>query len=148
MEVKVRRVGGARLSPKPIDAARVLVPEMRLLCLFLVFCLLCLVPSFALAKPIQVAVGKKSTWVNLETGDRRVRGRPLGRIEIDTALLRDKCIRAAEAFDGFVRLRPETRSDGWIVRVECMWRAQPTTESKTAQPIVAAPAAELQVPSF
>ena len=108
---------------------------MRLFSLILVFVLM---PSLAFSEPLSVAVGKESTWVNLETGDLQVNGRRVRKIEIDTALVRDKCVRAVDGFEGFVRLRHETRDAGWMVRVECMQRVEQKIDAESARPIESA----------
>ena len=108
---------------------------MRLSNLILVISLASLLPGLAFAERLSVPVGKRSTWVNLETGERRVHGQRVRRIEIDTALVRDKCVQAVEGFEGFIRLRHETRDAGWMVRVECMQRLSSTDDRKAARSI-------------
>ena len=108
---------------------------MRLFSVIFFLSLTCLLPGIASSEAISVPVGKESTWINLETGDRRVLGRRVRRIEIDTALVREKCVRAVDGFEGFVRLRHETRDAGWMVRVECMHRVDPAIASDLERPI-------------
>jgi len=117
---------------------------MRPLSLILFLSLFVLLPSFASAEPLTVAVGKRATWLHLETGDQRVEGRRVRKIEIDTALVREKCVTAVAGFDGLVRLRHESRGNDWKVRVECMHRPQPAIASESQRPIGAAARAGLE----
>jgi hypothetical protein len=61
------------------------------------FCLLVLQPGLAHGEPVLVAVGKESTWVNLDTGERRIQGRRVRRVEIDKILVREKCDRVIDS---------------------------------------------------
>lgn len=108
---------------------------MRTLTPILVLTLLALLPGFASAEPLSVSVGKRSTWLNLDTGDLRVHGRRVRQVEIDTALVRTKCVEAVDDFEGDVRLSHETRGSEWIVRVECMKRRETRIGAEPAGPV-------------
>lgn len=98
----------------------------------LVLSLLTLLPSLVSAEPLTFSVGKRSTWIDLETGDRRILGRRTGEVEIDLATVREKCAEAVEDFEGIVRLRPKRLATGLRVRVECLRRVEPTSRPDPA----------------
>jgi len=104
----------------------------RLPSVILVLLLISVLPGLAFAEPLSVPVGKESTWINLDTGEQHVHGQRVRRIEIDTALVRGKCVRAVDGFEGFIRLRHERRDRAWKVRVECMQRIAPAQGGEPA----------------
>jgi hypothetical protein len=98
------------------------------------FCLLVLLPDLAFGEPLLVAVGKESTWVNLDTGERRIQGRRVRRVEIDKIVVREKCDRVIDDFGGLIRLRHESKGADWTVRVECMHRVAPVVAQEPRRP--------------
>jgi hypothetical protein len=98
------------------------------------FCLLVLLPDLAFGEPLLVAVGKESTWVNLDTGERRIQGRRVRRVEIDKIVVREKCDRVIDDFGGLIRLRHESKGADWTVRVECMHRVAPVVAQESRRP--------------
>jgi len=98
------------------------------------FCLLVLLPGLSHGESQLVSVGNESTWVNLDTGESRVLGRRVRKIEIDTALIREKCDRVIDEFEGFIRLRHESKGVNWTVRVECMHTVAPAVAEEPRRP--------------
>ena len=107
---------------------------MRPLSSIFLFCLLVLLPGLSHGEPRLVSVGNESTWVNLDTGESRVLGRRVRKIEIDTALIREKCDRVIDEFEGFIRLRHESKGANWTVRVECMHMVAPAVAEGPRRP--------------
>jgi hypothetical protein len=118
---------------------------MRPISAILFFCLLVLLPGLAHGEPLLVAVGKESTWVNLDTGEGRIHGRQVRKVEIDSALVREKCDRVIDEFEGLIRLSYESKRSDWTVRVECMYRvAAPIVAQEPRRPAGAVERATLE----
>lgn len=84
----------------------------------------------AAADTLTVPVGRDATWVHIDTGATRRDGRRVGRLDLDPTAIARRCLAQDEDFAGYVRLRPQRRSTGWVVRVECLKRAATDTPAR------------------
>ncbi|MEM9174768.1 MAG: hypothetical protein AAGC67_06005 [Myxococcota bacterium] len=83
----------------------------------------CLFASQAWAGNQSFSVGWHSTFVNVRTGESQMNGVRVGRVRLDLEQVDASCRESDQAFEGFVRLVPVSRSGTGPVTVECLQRA-------------------------